>query len=418
MQDVQREPDRNHALDALRGFALLAGIVLHATMSFIPGLLAIPGLPAPEKSPSVTLAVAFFVIHVFRMATFFLIAGFFAHLMFHKQGLAGFVRDRAKRILVPLLAGWIVVGPLVVAAMWWGAVRAYGHLPANPQAGSPGLPLFHLWFLYVLILLYVAVICVRYCFIIPGADRSRRVRAAVDAGVHFLVKHDALALVLAVPSAIVLSLAPRLHTLAGMWAGVPTPDTGFVPNRPSLVVFGTAFAVGWLLHRQPGLLRTWAERWARHAAVAVAAMGVCLCITGLTPDLSNRAVQPFVTQLVCASCYGIAIWSSVFAIVGLAVRYASGYSATRRYLADSSYWLYLLHLPLVFFLQSAFAPLQLTWVIKFPLILALTLGVLLASYELLVRHSFLGALLNGRRVPRTARARVFPQLGPITSADE
>ena len=30
--------ERLHALDAVRGFALIAGVVLHATMSFLPGL--------------------------------------------------------------------------------------------------------------------------------------------------------------------------------------------------------------------------------------------------------------------------------------------------------------------------------------------------------------------------------------------
>jgi uncharacterized membrane protein len=30
--------DRYHALDAVRAFALLAGIVLHSTLSFLPGM--------------------------------------------------------------------------------------------------------------------------------------------------------------------------------------------------------------------------------------------------------------------------------------------------------------------------------------------------------------------------------------------
>ena len=34
--DGSSAPERLHALDAVRGFALLLGIVLHATLSFIP----------------------------------------------------------------------------------------------------------------------------------------------------------------------------------------------------------------------------------------------------------------------------------------------------------------------------------------------------------------------------------------------
>jgi hypothetical protein len=39
--------------------------------------------------------------------------------------------------------------------------------------------------------------------------------------------------------------------------------------------------------------------------------------------------------------------------------------------------------------------------VKFPLILGITAAVLLASYHYLVRSTFLGKLLNGRRYPRS-----------------
>src|SRR5262245_51501305 len=89
-------PERFHALDAARAFALLLGIVLHATMSFFLVL------PARDVSQSTALAILFYVIHTFRMTLFFLIAGFFAHLAFHRRGLRAFAKDRAKRIVVPM----------------------------------------------------------------------------------------------------------------------------------------------------------------------------------------------------------------------------------------------------------------------------------------------------------------------------
>ena len=103
MTNVEHKPERLHALDAVRGYALLLGIVLHATMSFIPGPTRIWIIQ--DSHPSMTLAVLLFVIHVFRMTTFFLIAGFFAHLSFHRRGTWGFVRDRLQRIALPLAVG-------------------------------------------------------------------------------------------------------------------------------------------------------------------------------------------------------------------------------------------------------------------------------------------------------------------------
>ncbi len=80
-----------------------------------------------------------------------------------------------------------------------------------------------------------------------------------------------------------------------------------------------------------------------------------------------------------------------------------------RWLADSSYWLYIIHLPLVAFLTFSLAHLDrqgwlkyLTGVswgaeTKFLAACVVTGIVGLASYRYLVRYTFIGALLNGKR---------------------
>src|SRR4051794_30566448 len=102
--DVGPAPERLHALDAVRGFALLLGIVLHATLSFVPAQTRFWVIQ--DTHPSITLALLFFAIHVFRMTTFFLMAGFFAHMSFHRLGAWGFIKDRLQRIAVPLVVAW------------------------------------------------------------------------------------------------------------------------------------------------------------------------------------------------------------------------------------------------------------------------------------------------------------------------
>ena len=143
---------RLHALDAVRGFALLLGVVLHAAMSYLPGFDV---WPLADRSPSQTLGVTFFVIHVFRMTLFFVLAGFFARMVFHRRGVRAFIRDRATRIVVPLVVGWVVFFPMTAAAIMWGAApgRSLTPPPASEMPLLP-FPLTHLWFLYVLVLLY------------------------------------------------------------------------------------------------------------------------------------------------------------------------------------------------------------------------------------------------------------------------
>lgn len=98
-----------------------------------------------------------------------------------------------------------------------------------------------------------------------------------------------------------------------------------------------------------------------------------------------------------ATCYTLAVWYWTFGVIGLGERWFQRYSAARRYLADSSYWLYLAHLPLVFFLAALVSEVPLHWTVKFPAILAATIGLLLLSYRYCVRPTFIGALLNGRK---------------------
>ena len=122
------EPQRLHALDAVRGFALLLGVAFHAALSFMPGWP--PGLWAMvDNSPSRFLADAAFVAHIFRMSLFFLLAGFFARLLHQRLGTAGFWKNRLLRIAVPLVIGWVLLYPLIVWIWIVGIGKTFGGNP-------------------------------------------------------------------------------------------------------------------------------------------------------------------------------------------------------------------------------------------------------------------------------------------------
>jgi hypothetical protein len=100
-----------------------------------------------------------------------------------------------------------------------------------------------------------------------------------------------------------------------------------------------------------------------------------------------------------AAVMALAIYASTFAVLSLALRFASGYSAGRRYLADASYWVYIVHLPLVMVGQILVINQTWPWFVKLGVVIVGTMAVSMLSYELLVRHTFFGRWLNGRRVP-------------------
>lgn len=358
--------ERLHALDALRGGALLLGIVLHAAMSFVPATPRFWFIQ--DTHPSLLLGLLTFTIHVFRMTAFFLMAGFFARMSFHRRGSWGFVRDRLQRIGLPLVIGWpIVFTPMALVVIW-----ASGFPNGGPTPGArgwppvlPNFPLAHLWFLYVLLELYVAML-------LRGAivrlDASGTLRTVIDRLFARIMRNPLAPLVLAIP-------------------------------------IGTAFGVGWLLHRQVDLLRLLERRWLPHLLLAVGLILISFVLSGVmlsAPGAPKLPVSFATLRLVSATLYAPAIWISTFAVLGLALRFMSGFSPTWRYLADASYWLYLIHMPIVMALQVAVSQLDWSAPIKFAIILAVALPPMLASYHLLVRFTFIGVVLNGRRAPREA----------------
>jgi peptidoglycan/LPS O-acetylase OafA/YrhL len=178
--------------------------------------------------------------------------------------------------------------------------------------------------------------------------------------------------------------------------GVRTPDSSLVTNLQAIVGFGTAFGFGWLLHRQLDLLPVLQRRWLLNLLLAIGFTTASLMLFGLPP----RPIHDPTIHLAGSICYALAIWTTSFAVIGVALQFLSGYSRARRYLADASYWLYIIHLPLVMALQIALSQLDWSWPVKFAVILLVAMPIMLASYQLMVRHSFIGVVLNGRRIGR------------------
>ena len=390
------EEQRFHSLDAVRAAALLAGIVLHATMSYLPGFAAL-NWPISDKSTSETLGITFFVIHIFRMTLFFMIAGFFARLLHQRLGTAGLIRNRLRRIALPLVAAMVLVLPLTIAPIIWAAVQvgAKGGPPAfaSPPVVGPPVPLAHLWFLYLLLLLYAATLILRGLVALFDAQGARR--AAVGRVLASLVASRFAPILLALPVAAILVSSKWWL----VWMGVPAPAVGLVPNSPSLLVYGVAFLLGWMMHREQETLRRMAADWLLYLSVAIAATIAAISFAG---EVLHFGVQPLgdFERTAFAVAYSLAMWCWCFASIGAAVRFLDSPSPRWRYLADASYWTYLIHLPIVWLLQAWILRWPVHWTVKFPLTLVVTAVLLLASYHYLVRSTFIGVFLNGRRYPK------------------
>ena len=382
--------ERLHALDAVRAGALLLGIALHGALSFVP-LLPDALWPVHDVSQHWAMAVLAFVIHVFRMSVFFLIAGLLARALFHRLGPRAFWRNRALRIAAPLALGWPLCFALLAAVTLWSLAKANGGtLPPLPkEIIDAGLTFLHLWFLYILLWLYAIAWGLHAA--LRAADRHGRVAKAIDRAFAAVLATPLRSCALALPIALALWLQP-------MWdwrGGVPTPAYTFLPPVAPLSVYAFVFGIGWLIDRQRALLACIERGWA--ARLVIGAAGTLVCLVLAASELGMRVDHDPLWRLVYALAYALALITCTLGCIGAGLRFLSRPSRTVRYLADASYWMYLAHLPLVMALQTAWVDLAAPWWLKFAAVVLAACALLLWSYRLWVRPTWVGALLNGTR---------------------
>ena len=112
---------RYHGLDLLRAAMMFLGVVLHAGAIYMPfpNEMEIQAIAEDPLNPfrdvaglDMTIQRIIWVIHLFRMPAFMLLAGFFAALLMEKRGTGHLIKNRAQRILVPLILFWFFLWPI------------------------------------------------------------------------------------------------------------------------------------------------------------------------------------------------------------------------------------------------------------------------------------------------------------------
>lgn len=388
MTHLPSSTDRVHGFDALRGLALIAGIALHLSMTWLPGA---DKFWITHEDGSVAAALMFWLFHTWRMLVFFVLAGYFGRMLFMRLGPASFLRDRARRIALPLFAGWpMVFAAIVVVIVWSAWLATDGNLPKEPPPGPKftpdGFPLTHLWFLWVLLLGYAALLLGRGLLVL--IDRRAWLPVTRDRSVAFMLQPGGVVL-LALPTAWALATHPNWVP----WFGIPTPDQSLYPNLAACLAYGSALVFGWALQADSTHLEMLKRRSVFHGVVGTAAAALALLVGGLEPLSAGARIGSHVGTY--AALYAMAGWSFCLAALGLSLRAFSKASSWRRELADASYWMYLAHLPLVMAAHVVCREMNAPMFVEAPLAFALVIGALWLSWWYLVRGRTIGRWLNG-----------------------
>lgn len=262
-----------------------------------------------------------------------------------------------------------------------GAVDDPDTVAATPQRG--GSQLAHLWFLWFLVLLHLG-----FAPLLWVAGRWRAglpSRFASPAGLLLLLPATAALLV-------------RMSEGAGRPVFGPETSSQWWPDAVMLAFYALFFGYGGVLRLADPDTRRVTKGWPAWLLIGLLAFPIALHATfeasGTDRTLGGGAA--FLQALTC--------WGFVLGLIGLFQRKASRPRPWVRLVSDSSYWIYLMHLPLVFMLQALARDIDARAPWKLTLICVGTVGPLFACYVLLVRPTPIGWLLNGRTVARSGPA--------------
>ncbi len=415
-------PDRYHALDCLRGFAMLLGVVLHAAISFCTQVPAFWSVRDNDPNPLVDVFV--FAVHTFRMQLFFLLAGFFGCLLYQRYGLGGMAWHRVKRVAIPLALAVVLVIPTIMAAFLYaeldnvrtqgvpeGASNARKYaaelLTANPDKSDAAIILerftsgaylallrpAHLWFLLYLLYFYAAVVVLAPLL---GRLTGTRLLAATDGAFRRLIEGRLR---------VILPAVVTVLPLLAMRTWISDTPLAWAPEWHILAYYFGFFAFGWMLYRHRDLVTAFGRGWRTNVAVAnllVLPVALGLLFGGITAEKNGEGVLGWrVAAFAAQAAY---TWLMIAGLWGAFLHYFSRASAWVRYLADASYWCYLASITPIAILQFWVKDWPLPGLLKWALVSVLTMAFLLLSYEWCVRYTFIGAILNGRktRAPKEA----------------
>ena len=315
-----------------------------------------------------------------RMDLLFLVSGAATSFTLLRRGASGaLLGSRAKRLLLPLLFGMLVVVP---PQSWVEVVHKLGYAGSyldfmGLYLGGYGgfcfaagkclmLPTWnHLWFLPYLFF-YTLVL---WCGLRIGPALLDRLAAPLPrlaTSVRLLVWPT---LFLLVTRLLLQKQFPTTHALLDDW---------FAHSQ-----FFAMFLLGAVLARAPsGWLQMASNRW---LALVLALVAWGLLVAGPVAPLGGT--DP--VGLLRALGYSLQQWCAIVAVLGFARTHLNRDNALRSYLTQAVFPLYILHQTLIMLLAHLLLPWRLAPVAQGAVLVLATFALALAGFEVLRRLSWL-----------------------------
>lgn len=322
------------------------------------------------------------------MQLLFMLAGAAAWYSLQHASAGRFAWQRVKRLLVPLLAGLVLVVPpqLYFAARWQGFEGSFldwlpHYLTFNPEDlaawdGMTWSPV-HLWFIMYLFVLSLLAVPVLLGLRMRAGRRVLGVAAAAGS----------VGAVLLVPAGLVLALALMFDV------------------EPNPLYYLVWFLAGYAMLAEPRL-----EAALRRVKGPMLLLGVVGLVLNILWQADAWTPLAGISELVGEGLRKTLIaWLVIGGLLGYARQYLSEAPHSRRtlalvaYLGEASYPFYILHQTVIVILGYFVLPAALGVTAKYVMIVVLTYVLGLAIYEVAIRRLNVTRVLFGLR-PRARRS--------------
>jgi len=379
---------RLHYMDNLRALAMTLGIFFHAAIAYNPMMENL--WLAASREQSIALEIFAWFTHLFRMPLFFVIAGFFALLLIEKRGINGFAINRAKRIVMPFFIFMPLIILSVFATVGWAIENIQNLTPmmqfikmlaANPDAPKMPFSTMHLWFLFNLSLFCLMAILLA--------------KVNFQQSLFFRLFHNPIFVLLFFPLLLIPAMASQ---------PMPFPAAERIyPELWSFGFYGMFFIFGMALNKAENLLDKLEEYVPLLLVIGVIGYGYLYAQMPKTITIEDmgKAVNGMAFSWQHFTHAVLEAYVSVYmTIVCLTVgrKFLNRQNELLRYISDSSYWVYIIHLPVLFYLQFILLDVNYGAWIEFAISSLGTMAIGMISYKLLVRRTPIGILLNGKRL--------------------
>ncbi len=242
----------------------------------------------------------------------------------------------------------------------------------------------HLWFLWFL------------CWLIAGF-------ATVTCVLSFLPKLKLPGMLFSVPVCffwivpLTLLVQSQMHSGGTVPGFGPDTSTGLIPVPHVLLYYAIFFGFGALMFSYRGAEKKLGPFWYITLPLGLIALPFGLMFAFDAQKSAEMIADDSTRSLVSNLLQVLYAWLMTFGLLGLFEAVLKEEKRWIRYISDSSYWIYLIHLPLIIAGQVLLLSVDMHPYVKFTLLVSIGSVILFLSYALFVRYTPIGHLLNGKR---------------------